>query len=113
MGKIHTLKSYQDFALTKLMKGKSRDELLSYLCMGLAGESGEVIEKVKKSVYHGHPLDLEDAAEELGDLLWYVSTLCSALHLSLDEVAAKNISKLNGRYPDGFSEERSRGRKDK
>ena len=48
---------------------------------------------------------------ELGDVLWYVAQACIALDLSLDDVLAKNISKLSARYPEGhfnsyFSENR-------
>ena len=55
-------------------------------------------------------IDNNDAAalkEELGDVLWYCAETASALGLQLDDVAANNIHKLEMRYPEGFSSERS------
>ncbi len=71
--------------------------------MGLSGESGEVIDHIKKVYGHKHKLDREYLIKELGDVLWYVSYLSDLLNVSLDEVAHKNILKLKERYPDGFS----------
>lgn len=70
--------------------------------LGIAGESGEVIELVKKHVYHGKPLDVDNMTLELGDVLYYVAQMAQAFHLSLEDIASKNIVKLQKRYPDGF-----------
>jgi len=75
--------------------------------LGLAGEAGEIADRWKKVLYHGHPFDKDAMVEELGDLLWYAAMLSDALGLPLSEVAARNIEKLRARYPDGFSSERS------
>lgn len=75
--------------------------------LGLAGEAGEVCDLLKKHLGHGHALDREKVAAELGDVLWYVAEVASSLGLTLGEVAAKNVDKLRRRYPDGFSSERS------
>jgi NTP pyrophosphatase (non-canonical NTP hydrolase) len=71
--------------------------------LGLAGESGEVVEMVKKHLYHGRELDQQRLAEELGDVLWYVAAICSSAGLSLGDVAQDNITKLRERYPQGFT----------
>ncbi len=86
-----------------------RDDLLLG-AVGLAGESGEVADLVKKHVFHGHDLDSAHALEELGDILWYVAFTARTLGSSLSEVAAANVRKLETRYPDGFSEKASRER---
>nr|WP_253256408.1 nucleoside triphosphate pyrophosphohydrolase family protein [Moorella sp. E306M] len=78
--------------------------------MGLAGETGEVVDYLKKVCFHGHPLDKNKLAEELGDLLWYIATIANTADLYLDRIADRNIEKLKKRYPEGFSEERSRER---
>lgn len=70
--------------------------------LGLCGEAGEVAELLKKQYLHGRALDLPKLAEELGDVLWYVSALCSMHGLNLGDVAAWNLEKLRARYPDGF-----------
>lgn len=79
--------------------------------MGLAGEAGEVVDLLKKHLYHGHSLDRDKLTKELGDCLWYLAVLAHLNGVDLADVAAANVVKLRARYPDGFSEERSRNRK--
>jgi NTP pyrophosphatase (non-canonical NTP hydrolase) len=88
------------------------DDRLTMTALGLAGEAGEFVELVKKYRFHGAPLDREKAAKELGDVLWYVAAACTALGVSMDEVAAGNLRKLEARYPGGFSAEASAKRVD-
>ena len=84
-----------------------------YAAIGMCGEAGEVSELVKKYAYHGHPIDTEHLARELGDVLWYVSYMAHLFGYSLGEIMAMNQEKLAKRYPDGkFDAERSRNRKD-
>lgn len=75
--------------------------------MGLAGEAGEINDALKKTLFHGHDLDKESLAKEVGDALWYAAALCTELDLSLNDVAYENIRKLMTRYPDKFSHDRS------
>jgi NTP pyrophosphatase (non-canonical NTP hydrolase) len=75
--------------------------------LGLAGEAGEVVDYLKKVVGHGHKLDRDKLVKELGDVLWYVAEICSAINADMSDVAQQNIDKLKARYPDGFSSERS------
>jgi NTP pyrophosphatase (non-canonical NTP hydrolase) len=75
--------------------------------MGLAGESGEVIDYLKKWVGHGHELDRDYVEKELGDVLWYLAEIATALEMDLEKIALKNNDKLESRYPGGFSSERS------
>lgn len=75
--------------------------------MGIAGESGEVCDYLKKIIFHGHDLDRDKLKKELGDVMWYVATLATTVGLTLEEIAEGNIEKLKKRYPEGFSEERS------
>lgn len=75
--------------------------------MGLAGESGEVIDYLKKWVGHGHDLDRDYVEKELGDVLWYLAEIATALEMDLEKIAAKNNEKLESRYPAGFSTDRS------
>lgn len=80
--------------------------------LGLAGESGEVADHVKKMLAQGHDLDTQHVAKELGDILWYVVLACDAINVPLGNVMQMNIDKLRKRYPDGFDAERSRNRED-
>ena len=84
-----------------------------YAAIGMCGEAGEVSELVKKYAYHGHTIDTEHLARELGDVLWYVSYMAHLFGYSLGKIMEMNQDKLAKRYPDGkFDEERSRNRKE-
>ncbi len=76
-----------------------------YPTLGLAGEAGEVAEKIKKVLRDkGGVMDdaTRDAVKkELGDVLWYVAQLATELGLSLDDVATANIEKLFSRMDRG------------
>jgi NTP pyrophosphatase (non-canonical NTP hydrolase) len=85
-------------------------EKLSMLALGIAGEAGEIVDTIKKIVYHGHELDKEELIKELGDLEWYITHLKKHYDISDDIVRITNVMKLNKRYKDGFSEEASRNR---
>lgn len=78
------------------------ESLCSY-SMGLVGESGEVVDYIKKIVFHGHKFSKEKLIEELGDVLWYFTMLTSICDIQIDEVMRKNIEKLRKRYPNGFT----------
>ncbi len=98
---------YQQLAERTASVQKDKRERFTNFAFGLAGETGEVIDCLKKHLFHGHPLDREKLKIELGDLLWYVATTATTAGIPLDNIATANIEKLKDRYPDGFSEERS------
>lgn len=76
-----------------------------YPTLGLAGEAGEVAEKIKKVLRdHGGVIDgakKQEIAKELGDVLWYVAQIASELGLPLDDIANLNIEKLYSRLERG------------
>jgi len=79
-------------------------ERLTTAGVGLAAESGEFLEIVKKMVFQGKPWTVDNREHlviELGDVLWYVAQACMALDVSFDEVIETNIKKLEKRYPGG------------
>lgn len=80
------------------------EQRLSMLSMGLAGETGELIEPLKKHLYHGKPLDKEALVKEAGDVLWYLHGLLIECDSSLNLALYGNIEKLRARYPKGFKE---------
>lgn len=81
----------------------SPPQLISMLCMGLAGEVGEVIEPLKKTLFHGKQLNVADLEKEIGDVLWYLHGLMIFTDMDMKVVLAKNIEKLRSRYPSGLS----------
>ena len=102
-----TINEYQTLAMTTLNKELSNDQVLLNGVMGLCGESGEVIDIVKKHISQGHELKREKLIEELGDVAWYLAETAYALGVDLESVLQGNIDKLKKRYPDGFSVEKS------
>lgn len=92
-------------------KTSGNKSCLEMCALGLAGESGEFADLVKKVVYHNHDLNVEKLNEELGDILWYIAEACTQLDISMGTIAERNIAKLKHRYPEGFSSERSINRK--
>ena len=79
-------------------------ERLTTAGVGLAAESGEFLEIVKKMVFQGKPWtpdNREHLIIELGDVMWYVAQACMALDIPFDDVITTNIKKLEKRYPGG------------
>lgn len=106
------IKEYQEKATRTVNTRLSRKDQLSNLCMGLCGESGEVVDYLKKCIYHDHKLEKEKLFEELGDIMWYLTNIATLFNLPMDNILDKNIKKLEERYPEGFSEEKSINRKE-
>lgn len=80
-----------------------------YPTLGLAGETGEVVEKVKKlvrneEVVHAAQISEEkrgEIAKEMGDVLWYLAQLGTELGIALEDIARINIEKLTSRKARG------------
>ncbi|PJE23621.1 MAG: hypothetical protein CK431_10215 [Mycobacterium sp.] len=78
---------------------------LSYVTLGLVGEAGELANKVKKIARDSQSLiasvDRARLADELGDVLWYVSQMATQLGFDLDSIASANLNKLADRQRRG------------
>ena len=76
-----------------------------YPTLGLAGEAGEVADKVKKVIRDRNGIFDMEAKEsimlELGDVLWYVSQLGAELGFHLEDIAISNLNKLSSRSSRG------------
>lgn len=88
-------KTYMQLAL----RTASEENKMIHACFGIGGESGEILDIVKKSVFYGKELNREHLVEEIGDALWYFNLLIHALDSSWGEVFEANIRKLEARYP--------------
>ncbi|MDC2989411.1 pyrophosphatase [Gammaproteobacteria bacterium] len=83
--------------------------------LGLGSETGEFVEIVKKMFLQGKPPSEENIfhmKRELGDIMWYWVTACSALELDPYEVIKENQDKLEARYGEKFEIQRSEVRKE-
>jgi NTP pyrophosphatase (non-canonical NTP hydrolase) len=82
-----------------------RFDNLYYPALGLAGEAGEVCEKIKKIMRDKNGRVSEEdqqlLVKELGDVLWYVSALADELDVFLGDIASTNIQKLLSRKQRG------------
>jgi|SRR5579863_9461270 len=78
----------------------SGDEQKIVPLLGLAGEAGQLLSEYKKFLRDGdaHRLFKERVAEELGDLLWYISTVATKFDLHLEDIAVGNIKKTHARW---------------
>ena len=76
-----------------------------YPTLGLVGEAGEVAEKVKKVIRDKKGIFDEESKKglkkELGDVLWYVSNICTEFNFKLEDVALQNLDKLKQRAAKG------------
>tara|TARA_B100001250_G_scaffold160049_1_gene137483 strand:- start:433 stop:837 length:405 start_codon:yes stop_codon:yes gene_type:complete len=90
--------------LVELDREGANIERLTTAGVGLAAESGEFLEIVKKMVFQGKPwndANREHLIIELGDVMWYVAQACMALGVSFEDVVRGNVKKLEKRYPSG------------
>ena len=76
-----------------------------YPTLGLVGEAGEVAEKVKKVIRDKKGVFDDESKlglkKELGDVLWYISNLCTEFNFSMDDIALQNLEKLKLRAAKG------------
>ena len=100
--------TYQSLALRTLStqfhigdNGVSPD--LLHGAIGLATESGELLDSLKRALFYGAALDRTNLIEELGDLEWYMAVIREAVGVTQEEVQRINIEKLQARYPAKFS----------
>lgn len=106
--KYYTFMEYQDtIAEFAVYPEKDTGDVaaLSYCGLGLGGETGEVLEHLKKIQRDNDGLvsteRREALSKELGDVLWYLCRLASELGLDMNIVAQQNIQKLRDRLDRG------------
>lgn len=102
-----TLNEYQELAQRTSRKELSKHDHIMNALLGLAGETGECCDVVKKSLFQDNRDYYEKLIDELGDVMWYVAEAASALDVTLEGIAMHNVSKLRERYPQGFDPEKS------
>jgi NTP pyrophosphatase (non-canonical NTP hydrolase) len=99
-----TLNEYQTAAHTTACYPTEGLMSIVYPTLGLAGEAGEVADKIKKVIRRNGaftPEVKQEIAKELGDVLWYVAALSRELGFDLEALAQMNLSKLADRKERG------------
>lgn len=90
------------------------DAHLIHMAIGIAGESGELLDAIKKKAIYRKELDRENVIEELGDLEFYMEGLRQGVGVTRDECITANINKLSKRYEGlKYSDEAAKNRADK
>ncbi len=78
-----------------------KEEELSYIALGLAGEGGEVANLVKKIIRDDGKVLTEDKKDklidELGDCFWYLARFAQMLDVPMSEILQRNHDKLESR----------------
>jgi len=77
---------------------------------GMQTESAEFTDALKKYLFYGKEIDIENLHEELGDLLWYIAIVCDELNVTIEQLMSLNIKKLKARYPVKFTNEQALNR---
>ena len=83
------------------MKVYPEKHAIVYPTLGMMGEAGEASEKVKKWLRGDRDLDKEDLLKEIGDVMWYITSLADDLGYTLQDVIDANVTKLTSRKERG------------
>lgn len=94
-----TFDQYQEFV--KGMKRYPEKSAIVYPALGMCGEAGEVAEKVKKWLRGDKELDKQELAKEVGDVMWYITSMADDLGYSLQQIVDLNEQKLTSRRDRG------------
>ena len=78
--------------------------------LGLASETGEVLDELVKAIISNREVDKANLTEEAGDIMWYLAMLLRYLGTDFETVCEKNIAKLRARYPDAFTKDQALNR---
>lgn len=91
-----------------------QDAHLLHMAVGVSGESGELLDAIKKHTIYRKPLDHANVVEELGDLEFYMEGLRQTLGITREETLEANFNKLSVRYGKGtYSDQQAQDRADK
>lgn len=93
-------KEYQAEAVKTDHTGSDPEDGILVSVLGIVGEAGDLATLFKKKLRDGDSFTVypDQCAEELGDILWYVATVCTKLGFSLEEIAVSNLAKTKARW---------------
>lgn len=87
------------YSALAMRTARNKDPLMNGL-LGLAGEAGEVVDYMKKVLFHDKEFNRTALVKEAGDLCWYLNLILVTMDITWEEVLEANIKKLEARYPD-------------
>jgi NTP pyrophosphatase (non-canonical NTP hydrolase) len=99
------INEYQEWTKTTAVFEKNKKEYKdlskmigdAYVLMGLSGEVGEILNKIKKEIRDNKDVSREDVISEMGDVLWYFCMFLNRRNISIEEVFLSNYEKLESR----------------
>lgn len=102
-----TIQDFQQFVSNKTIAELSERDVSMMALMGLAGETGELIDAMKKSIFYGKTKSREHITEEAGDILHYVMMFLNTEGIAVEDVIQANVDKISRRYPDAVPTKRN------
>jgi NTP pyrophosphatase (non-canonical NTP hydrolase) len=104
---------YKEFVNSLFKDMCDRRSDLMHAAAGIAGESGEVLDIIKKHWAYDKPLQIEKLVEELGDVLFYIYAMSLLIGIDVETIIQYNQHKLSKRYSSGkYSNEQAIARAD-
>lgn len=103
-------KEYQEKTYVAIQPHTDKKDVTLNWVVGLMEEVGETTKHIKHQFWGGEPIVPDKIASELGDVLWYLSALCTSLDLNLNTIAELNKAKLEYRFGGSFSVDKSKNR---
>ena len=98
---------YQILAMRTSRNDISEEDHLMNAMLGLAGETGECCDLVKKNFFQDGRDIREKLFDELSDVCWYIAEAATCMGWTLEDIMRHNIKKLEARYPTGFDADKS------
>ena len=92
---------YQEEAKKTIQKNSSSGDNIEIVpFLGIIGEIGSVVSqlKIKLRVGDSYVAYKKKLGEELGDVMWYISTIATQNDLTLEGIAARNLDKIKDRF---------------
>lgn len=93
-----------DYFLAIKRLNDPRTVRLLHAAMGMATESGEFVDMLKRHIFYGSDIDRTNGIEEIGDQTWYQRIALDEFSTDLLETMAANVRKLRARFPGKFKE---------
>lgn len=115
---MNPIDEYKDFVASRTKDLTTSQSNLIHMAMGISGESGEMLDIVKKHFAYDKPLNILELVEELGDIVFYIQGMLNVLDQpyaqDISDLMRINTYKLTARYPAGhYTDKDALERKDK
>lgn len=104
------LNEYVEWTKNTCVTLESKDMDNVHMLLGMSTEIGELQDIFKKHYAYNKEMDWVNAKEEIGDLMFYISSFCRMNGFDLENIIDTNVAKLESRYPQKFTEYHAKNR---